>query len=209
MYLGGAVCGDGSTYTEIRRRIQAGASAWREVEEVMGDRNISRKVKGKVLMHNTSLPIRPRDHCDDRKKQERLKVCENNWMRRTAGVKRIDKRGMKESREEVSVKESFTRELVRSRLRWAEHVERMEGVRLTKRADALGVEGRRRRGRPRLRWEDCVKRDLVEWEGNGEQGRGIEGNGERGRGIEGSGERGQGIEGNGERGRGKEGSGDD
>ena len=37
----------------------------------------------------------------------------------------------------------------------------MEGVRLTKRADALGVEGRRRGGRPRLRWEDCVKRDLV------------------------------------------------
>ena len=40
---------------------------------------------------------------------------------------------------------------------------------LTKRADALGVEGRRRR--PRLRWEDCVKRELVgssAWEGNGE-----------------------------------------
>ena len=37
-------------------------------------------------------------------------------------------------------------------------MERMEGVRLTKRADELGLE-RRRRGR--LRREDCVKRDLV------------------------------------------------
>ena len=51
--------------------------------------------------------------------------------------------------------ESFTR-------KWAGHVERMEGVRLMMRGDALRAEGRRRRGRPRLRWEDCVKRDLVE-----------------------------------------------
>ena len=45
-------------------------------------------------------------------------------------------------------------ELARSRLKWAEHVDRMEGVRLTKRTDALIVECRRRSGRPRLRWED-------------------------------------------------------
>ena len=36
----------------------------------------------------------------------------------------------------------------------------MKGERLTKRADALRVEGRRRRGRPRLRWEDCMKKDV-------------------------------------------------
>ena len=44
---------------------------------------------------------------------------------------------------------------------WAEHVERLEGERLTKKADVLRVEGGRRRGRPGLRWEDCVKRDLA------------------------------------------------
>ena len=35
--LGGAVCGDGGTETEIRRRIQAVASARSKVEGVMGD----------------------------------------------------------------------------------------------------------------------------------------------------------------------------
>ena len=49
--------------------------------------------------------------------------------------------------------------LVRSRLKWGGHVERIEGEGLTKRAG--GVEGRRRRGRMRLRWVDCVKRDLA------------------------------------------------
>ena len=50
--------------------------------------------------------------------------------------------------------------LVRSRLQWAGHVERMADDRLPKRAAELREESRRRRGRPRLRWEDCVKRDV-------------------------------------------------
>ena len=40
------------------------------------------------------------------------------------------------------------------------HVERMADDRLPKRAAELQEHGRRRRGRPRLRWEDCVKRDV-------------------------------------------------
>ena len=39
-------------------------------------------------------------------------------------------------------------------------VERMADDRLPKRAAELREQGRRRRGRPRLRWEDCVKRDV-------------------------------------------------
>ena len=45
VYLGGAVCGDGGTETEIRRRIQAGTSAWRkvvggwEIDRCVGSKN--------------------------------------------------------------------------------------------------------------------------------------------------------------------------
>ena len=49
---------------------------------------------------------------------------------------------------------------MRSRLQWARHVERMADDRLPKRAAELREQGRRRRGRPRLTWEDCVKRDV-------------------------------------------------
>ena len=84
-----------------------------------------------------------------------------------AGVKRVEKLRIEELMGEVGVKKSFKRKLVRSRLKWPGHVETMEGVRLTRRADALRVEGRRRRGIPRLRWEDCVKTDLARWDGRG------------------------------------------
>ena len=103
----------------------------------MGDRHITRDLKGKVLnscitpaylygMETTAM---------SEKQQMKLHVCENSWVRRIAGVKRIVKRRMEELREEVGVKESFTRKLMRSRLRRAGHVERMEGVRLTKRVE--------------------------------------------------------------------------
>ena len=67
---------------------------------------------------------------------------------------------MAELREETGVQRSLTERLVRSRLQWAGHVERMADDRLLKRVAELRQQGRRRRGRPRLRWEDCVKRDV-------------------------------------------------
>ena len=60
--------------------------------------------------------------------------------------------------EDTGVQRSLTGRLGRSRLQWAGHIERMVDDRLPKRAAELREEGRRRRERPRLRWEDCVKR---------------------------------------------------
>ena len=46
--IGGAVCGDGKTEREVRRRAQAGANVGRAVEGVTADRRISKKLKGKA-----------------------------------------------------------------------------------------------------------------------------------------------------------------
>ena len=44
---------------------------------------------------------------------------------------------------------------MRSRQKWAGHMDRIEEELLTKRADALRVEGRMGRASHRLCWEDC------------------------------------------------------
>ena len=44
-----------------------------------------------------------------------------------AGVNRVDKGRMEELREEIGLNTSFKRKLVRSSLKWAKLVDRMEG----------------------------------------------------------------------------------
>ena len=49
VYLDGAVCGDGKTERDIRRRVQAASNAWRAVARVMADRRFSKRLKGKFM----------------------------------------------------------------------------------------------------------------------------------------------------------------
>ena len=80
MYLGGAVCGDGKTEREVRRKVEARANAWRAVEGVMADWQISKRLKGKVM----STCVTPaclyatETLALTELQEQRLQVCENN-----------------------------------------------------------------------------------------------------------------------------------
>ena len=69
--------------------------------------------------------------------QQKLQVCENNWVRRITRTrtKRVDKRRMNDLRKEVGIKCSLTERLVRSSMRWAGHLVRMDAGKLAKRAE--------------------------------------------------------------------------
>ena len=153
---------DGRSETEVRRRVQAGANAWRQVEGVMSDRHISKKLKGNVLgacvtpemlYGLETLPV-------SEKHRHRLHVCENNWVRRIAGVKKVDRRRMDELREDVGIQKCLMERLVKSEMKWAGHVERMKEDRLPRMAYVHQESGKRKSGRPRMRWRDCIERDM-------------------------------------------------
>ena len=162
VYLGGNISENGRVEVEVRRRIQAGANAWRNVEGVMMDRKISRKLKGKVL-DSCVMPASTyglETLALSELHQHKLQVCENNWIRRIAGVRRVERRRMKDLREEVGTKACIVGKIVKSRVKWAGHMIRMKDEKLPKRSEKMKQDGCRKRGRPQLRWEDCVKRDL-------------------------------------------------
>ena len=93
------MCGDGKTerrYVEEHRPERTHTR--RAVEGVMADRRISKRLKGKV----TSTCVTPaclygtETLTMTELQQQRLQVCENNWVRNIAGVIRADRRRMVE-----------------------------------------------------------------------------------------------------------------
>ena len=85
-------------------------------------------------------------------------------MRKQLGTKNSkSKDGRQEKNGGVKGRDRSTEILVRNRLQWAGYVERMPDDRLPKRAAELHVEGRRRRGRPRLRWDVKQAGEEEDW----------------------------------------------
>ena len=58
--------------------------------------------------------------------QHKLQVCANNWIRRIAGVMRVERRRMKDLREEVGTKACIVGKIVKNRMKWAGHMIRMK-----------------------------------------------------------------------------------
>nr|GEW80427.1 ataxia telangiectasia mutated family protein [Tanacetum cinerariifolium] len=149
-YLGSVLHTSGRIVDDVAHRTRAGWMKWRAASGVLCDKRIPLKLKGKFYR----AAIRPArlygSECWPITKALafRVEVAELRMLRWTCGKTMVD---------------MISNEIDKMREgRWFGHVKRRPQSAPVRRVEAMVVEGSRRRGRPKLRWEDRLKMDMKE-----------------------------------------------
>ncbi|GJT00728.1 NHL repeat-containing protein [Tanacetum coccineum] len=162
-YLGSVMHRAGRIDEDVTHRIKTGWVKWRAAFGVLCDRRIPLKLKGKFYR----VAIRPAmlygSECWPITKAQanRVEVAELRMLRWTSGKTMVDMIPNGVFRVELGV-DSIIDKMREGRLRWFGHVKRRPQSAPVRRVEAMAVEGSRRRGRPKLRWEDRIKLDMKE-----------------------------------------------
>ena len=127
---------DEHSEVEMRCRIQQGCSG--KVEGVMLDRNILKKLKRKVLRACVTQACLNLYLETVALTEQQQQLQGWFWFCRITRTKRVDERRMNDLRKYVMQQNSSTGRLVRSNVKWAGHMVRMDADILVKRVEEKG-----------------------------------------------------------------------
>ncbi|KAJ4441575.1 hypothetical protein ANN_11431 [Periplaneta americana] len=168
-YLGATVTNINDTREEIKRRINMGNACYYSVEKLLSSSLLSKNLKVRIYK-TVILPV-VLHGCETwtltLREEHRLRVFENNVLRKIFGAKRDEVTGEWRKLHNAELHAFYSspdiiRNIKSRRLRWAGHVARMGESRNAYRVLVGRQEGKRPLGRPRRRWEDNIKTDLRE-----------------------------------------------
>ena len=162
-YLGSVVEAGGGMEEEVKHRIQSGWNSWRAASGVLCDKRVPLKLKGKFhkVVVRPAMVYGTETASITKAEVKRMDVAEMRMLRWMSGVTREDKIRNEYIRGSTKVVE-ISKKVQEGRLRWYGHLLRREEDHIGRRTMEMEVQGRRRRGRPRKRWRDCVREDLRE-----------------------------------------------
>ena len=161
-YMGNTLQRDGDMSTEINKRTQCGWNNWRKMSGVLCDKSVPPPhVKGKInkmivqpaMMYGMETMPVTSSHV------KKLEVTEMRMCRWTCGHTLRDDVRNENIKDTLRV-ESITERCRKARLRWFGHVKRRDQDYVRTNTLVIVTPGRRKRGRPKQRWMDCVNRDM-------------------------------------------------
>ena len=162
-YLGSSVEETGGMATEITQRVSAAWRNWKRCSGVLCDRRMPVKLKGKVYktVVRPALLYGAETWATTRGQEARLEVNEMRMLRWMCGVTRRDKIRNEHIKGTTRVVQA-SKKITENRLKWYGHVRRMKEEHIVRRMLDVDIPGKRRRGRPSLRWKDACKRDMTQ-----------------------------------------------
>ena len=160
-YLGSTLQSDGDMSTEVNKRTQCGWNNWRKMSGVLCDQRVPLHVNGSILnmivqpatlygmetVPVTSSPVK------------KLEVTEMKMCRWACGHTLRNHVGYENIKDRLKV-ERITERCRKARLRWFGLVKRRDQDCVGRQTLEMVPPGRRKRGRPKQRWMDCVNRDM-------------------------------------------------
>lgn len=157
-YLGNIINQEGKNEEELNNRMQTVAKVYYSLSRsFLGHKQISTKTK--ISVYNAIyVPILTYG-CENwvltKNQQNRLQACEMRYLRRTLGVRRLDKMRNTDIRQELGTA-PLQRKIEEQKLRWFGHLCRMNNDRQVKSVWEARTTGKNRRGRPRQTWNQSV-----------------------------------------------------
>ena len=153
-YLGVYFTEDGKMERTVQDRISMGQKAFGRLGRVWKDRNISRKLKIRLLRAIVIPTVLYGAECWVLKKREEKKLAafEMKCLRRICGVRWEDRITNERVREMAGVEDTILIRVEDIQRRWFGHVQRMDLNRWPKKVLNGQVAGNRPRGRPRDSW---------------------------------------------------------
>lgn len=165
-YLGAVVNAENNIEKEVQSRIVKGNRCYFSLLKLLRSKMLHRNLKCKLY---TTL-IRPvvtygaETWCMTQSEESKLRVFEMKVFRTIFGA--VKERGIWRRRFNHELLQRFgepdiVRHVKIQRLRWLGHVSRMADDRPPKKLMVSTPDGRRKQGRPKLRWNDAVNTDLA------------------------------------------------
>ena len=156
---------DGEIDEDVSHRIRAGWVKWRQASCILCDRKVPQKLKGKFYRTAIRPAILYGAECWATKRQhvQKISVAEMRMLRWSCGHTRRDRIRNDDIRDRLGVA-PIEEKIIQNRLRWFGHLQRRPPEAPVRTGIIRRIENTRRgRGRPRLTWNEAVKRDLKEW----------------------------------------------
>ena len=164
-YLGSMLQRDGDIDEDVSHRIKAGWMKWRQASGVLCDKKVPQKLKGKFYRTAIRPAMLYGAECWPTKRWhvQQLSVAEMRMLRWICGHTRMDRVRNDDIRDRLGIA-PIEEKLIQHRLRWFGHVQRRSPNALVH-SGILKDDGnmRRGRGRPKLTWEEIIRRDLKDW----------------------------------------------